>query len=133
VSLHRGEAVQGFNKITVAGIRSGKYPARSAQTPRLRMPCRKCAPTRSAEVFDGDQRKYSFRLAPSKASRFHATSVEMPSRSARAWIVATELFDEFLIAVHEPETAFDLRLGWETFSTLAGDLESTVGRCVWLS
>jgi hypothetical protein len=59
--------------------------------------------------------------------------VQMPSRSARAWIVATELFDELLIAVHEPETAFDLRLGWETFSTLAGDLKSTVGRCVWFS
>ena len=57
----------------------------------------------------------------------------MPSRSARAWIVATELLDEFLIAVHEPETAFDLRLGREAFSTLAGDLESTVGRCVWFS
>jgi len=57
----------------------------------------------------------------------------MPAGSARTWIVATELFDEFLIAVHEPESAFDLRLGWEAFSTLAGDQESTVGRCVWFS
>lgn len=87
---------------------------------------------RSGRV-ENAHRKYSFRLAPSKASRFHAAPVEMPSRSARAWIVATKLFDEFLIAVHEPETAFDLRLGWETFSTLAGHLESTVSRCVWFS
>ena len=57
----------------------------------------------------------------------------MPAGSARTWIVATELFDELLIAVHEPETASDLRLGREAFSTLAGDLESTVGRCVWFS
>jgi hypothetical protein len=57
----------------------------------------------------------------------------MFSRSARAWIVATELFHELLIAVHESDTAFDLRLGWEPFSTLAGDLESTVGRCFWFS
>jgi hypothetical protein len=57
----------------------------------------------------------------------------MPAGSARTWIVATELFDEFLIAVHEPETASDLRLGREAFPTLAGDLESRVGRCVWFS
>ena len=57
----------------------------------------------------------------------------MPAGSARTWIVTTELFDELLIAVHESETAFDLRLGWEAFSTLAGDLESMVGRCVWFS
>jgi hypothetical protein len=57
----------------------------------------------------------------------------MPSGSARTWIIAAELFDELLIAVHEPETAFDLRLGWEAVSTLAGDLKSTVGRCVWFS
>jgi hypothetical protein len=57
----------------------------------------------------------------------------MSSGSARTRIIATELFHEFLIAVHEPETAFDLRLGWEAVSTLAGDLKSTVGRCVWFS
>jgi len=57
----------------------------------------------------------------------------MPAGSARTWIVAAELFHELLISMHEPETAFDLRLGREAFSTLAGDLESTVGRCIWFS
>jgi hypothetical protein len=57
----------------------------------------------------------------------------MLSRSARTWIVAAELFDEFLIAMHEAETASDLRLGREALSTLAGDLESAVGRCLLFS
>jgi len=54
----------------------------------------------------------------------------MSSRSARTWIVAAELFYELLIAMHEPETASNLRLGREAFSTLAGNLKSTFGRCV---
>jgi hypothetical protein len=72
-------------------------------------------------------------LAPSKASRLHAAPVEMPSGAARTWIVAPELFDELLLAVYEPDTAFDLRFRREAFPALAGDLESTVGRCVWFS
>jgi hypothetical protein len=57
----------------------------------------------------------------------------MPSGSARTWIVAPELFDDLFLAVHEPGTAFDLRFRREAFPPLAGDLESTVGRCVWFS
>jgi hypothetical protein len=54
----------------------------------------------------------------------------MPSGAARTWIVTPELFDELLLAVHEPDAVFDLRFRREVLPALAGDLESTVGRCV---
>jgi hypothetical protein len=57
----------------------------------------------------------------------------MLSGPARTRIVATELFHKLLIAVYEPDTALDLGFRGEAFSALAGNLESTIGRCVWFS
>jgi hypothetical protein len=43
--------------------------------------------------------------------------------TARAGIIATELFPQLFVAVHDAEAAFDLRFRRETFTTLAGALE----------
>jgi hypothetical protein len=46
------------------------------------------------------------------------------TRSARAWIIATEFLNEFFATAHDAITAFDMSLGREAFPTLATDLES---------
>jgi hypothetical protein len=45
------------------------------------------------------------------------------SRSARAGIIAPELFAEFLITVNDSQTFPDASLGRETFAPFAGDFE----------
>ena len=49
--------------------------------------------------------------------------------AARARIVSAKFFDEFLIAVYDPETALHLRLGRESFAALANALERRIGWC----
>jgi hypothetical protein len=53
----------------------------------------------------------------------HATVLEPAARSARARIVAPELLDQFLAAMHDPHAAFDLRFRREPLTALAGALE----------
>jgi hypothetical protein len=43
--------------------------------------------------------------------------------TARAWVVATELFSQLFVAMDNAEAAFDLRFRRETFTALAGALE----------
>jgi hypothetical protein len=50
-------------------------------------------------------------------------------RCARAQIVATELFDQFLLAAaHEAQPALDARFAGETLTPLGRPLESRAGR-----
>ena len=48
---------------------------------------------------------------------------ELSIRAARARIVPAEFLDEFLEPADDANAAFDLRLGWEPFTALAGALE----------
>jgi hypothetical protein len=43
--------------------------------------------------------------------------------AARAWIVAAEFLDQFLVGVNDAHSALHLRLGWEPFTALACALE----------
>jgi hypothetical protein len=54
-------------------------------------------------------------------------------RSARAGIVATELFMQVLVTMHNALASLDAGLGWIALTTLAGDLESKPGLCGWIS
>jgi hypothetical protein len=58
------------------------------------------------------------------------------SRPARARIIATQLFDQLLVAVHDALPALYARLRREAVSTLAGPLKRTILEsvdCVWWS
>jgi len=46
------------------------------------------------------------------------------ARSARAWIVATEFFDQFLVRAHDAKPALYMGFGREASAALATDLES---------
>lgn len=50
-----------------------------------------------------------------------------PSGIARAQVVPTELLVEFLVTVHDTESALDLRLAWVSAASLAHDLKSSRG------
>ena len=63
-----------------------------------------------------------------------------PARgAARAWVVATELFDQFLVAMDEAGDlslrALDAGFGREPFPALTRGLETSIGRgvVVWFS
>jgi hypothetical protein len=47
--------------------------------------------------------------------------------AAWAGIVSAKFFDEFLIAVYDPETVLHVRLGRESFAALANALERRIG------
>jgi hypothetical protein len=64
---------------------------------------------------------------PSKAAAVPAAFREPPAAAARAQVVATELLDEFLVAVHDAKAALDARLGGETFPAFAHRLEKNRG------
>ena len=51
--------------------------------------------------------------------------LKQPRSAARAWVVAAELFGQFLAAAHDAITALAPRLGREALASLARDLEST--------
>jgi hypothetical protein len=53
--------------------------------------------------------------------------------AARAWVVATQPFDELLVSVHNAITALDPRFGREALATLKRDLETETGRGAWFS
>lgn len=55
--------------------------------------------------------------------------------SAWARIVATELFEQFLVAMHHSVPALDLGFGREALLTLACSLETRIdwGRIAWFS
>jgi hypothetical protein len=54
------------------------------------------------------------------------------ARVARALIVATELLEKLLVPVHYALAAFDPAFGREALPTLAGRLETKMGRGAWL-
>ena len=58
----------------------------------------------------------------------HAAVLELLVRAAGTRVIASEFFDQFLVAAHDPHAALDLRFGWEPFTALAGALEKR-GRC----
>ena len=41
------------------------------------------------------------------------------ARTAGTRVVTTKFFDEFFVAMHDPETAFDVRFGRKSFAALA--------------
>ena len=47
--------------------------------------------------------------------------------AARARVVSAKFFDEFLIAVYDPEAALDVGIGRESFAALANALERRIG------
>jgi hypothetical protein len=47
------------------------------------------------------------------------------ARSARAQVIAAELFSQFLAAVDDAQSAFDTGFGGETPSTFTGSLEKS--------
>jgi hypothetical protein len=47
--------------------------------------------------------------------------------STGARIVPSKFFQEFLVAIDNPETALDVRFGWESFAALATALERRIG------
>ena len=49
-------------------------------------------------------------------------------RPARARIIAAELFDQLLVAVHDAQAALDVRLGREAAPAFTHPLESRAGR-----
>jgi hypothetical protein len=59
--------------------------------------------------------------------------LKRPPGIARARIVSTEFFQQFLVAVNNPESPLHLRFRGESISTLARDLESSSVREFWFS
>ena len=55
--------------------------------------------------------------------------LKLTTGAARARIVSAKFFDEFLIAMYDPEAALHVRLGWESFAALANALERRIGWC----
>jgi hypothetical protein len=55
--------------------------------------------------------------------------------SARAWIIATELFEQFFVSMNHSAPALDLGFGREALLTLACDLETRIdwGSVAWFS
>jgi hypothetical protein len=49
-------------------------------------------------------------------------------RAARAGVVAAELLDQLLLAVHDPHASLHVRLGGVAAATLAGALKSAADR-----
>jgi hypothetical protein len=49
--------------------------------------------------------------------------LKAPRRTARARIVAPELLEQFLIAMHHANAAFDMGFGWESLAAFTSDLE----------
>jgi hypothetical protein len=47
------------------------------------------------------------------------------ARTARTWIIPTQLFDQFLVSVHDAVASLDLGLRRETFATLARYLKTS--------
>jgi hypothetical protein len=56
--------------------------------------------------------------------------LKSPAREAWAWVVATELFAELLVAAHDALSAFDPSLGREALPAFTGDLETSRRRGV---
>jgi hypothetical protein len=54
--------------------------------------------------------------------------LKAPVGPARARIVSAELFDQLLVAVNDPDAAFNVRFGREAATALTGALESRAGR-----
>ncbi|HVJ62611.1 MAG TPA: hypothetical protein VM555_07850, partial [Tahibacter sp.] len=54
------------------------------------------------------------------------------TRTAGARVFAAQFFGQHLVAVNDPDSALDLRLGRESAASLATDLETSpvVRRCV---
>jgi hypothetical protein len=48
-----------------------------------------------------------------------------PPGAARAWVIAAQLFQQFLGAAYHPISTLDACFGREAFATLASDLESS--------
>jgi hypothetical protein len=46
--------------------------------------------------------------------------------TARAWVVAAELFGQLLRAVHHALAALHAGFGWIAFAALTGDLETEI-------
>jgi hypothetical protein len=53
------------------------------------------------------------------------------TRPARAWVVAAELLEKFLVAVDDPVSALYARFGGIAALTLARGLETEIARCAW--
>ena len=51
------------------------------------------------------------------------------SGSTGAGIIASELFEQFFVAVDDPVAAHDARLGWESFAAFTDLLERMRRRC----
>jgi hypothetical protein len=62
-------------------------------------------------------------LAPSKAASLQAAFLESLATTARAEIVATELFLQEFVSMHDADAASYLRLGWESLPAFAHRLE----------
>ena len=58
--------------------------------------------------------------------------LKTPPGTAGARVVATQLLEEIFGPSHHPVAALDARLGWEAFSALTRDLESTRLRVVYI-
>lgn len=59
--------------------------------------------------------------------------LKQPPRPARAWVIATQLLDEFFFSMDEAEPAFHLRFGRVALTALAGDLKRSPDRCTVFS
>jgi hypothetical protein len=53
--------------------------------------------------------------------------LKAPAGTAGTRILAAKFFCEFFVAMHDPETALDVRFGWESFAALATALERRIG------
>jgi hypothetical protein len=63
------------------------------------------------------------RFTPSKAASFQAASLEYSSGTARAKIVATKLLFELFVAMHDPDTTFDVLFRRITLAAFAHRFE----------
>jgi hypothetical protein len=58
-------------------------------------------------------------------------SLKPATGTAGAWVVATELLEEFFRRVHDSVTALNSGFGRETFPALTYYLETNTGRGAW--
>jgi hypothetical protein len=54
-------------------------------------------------------------------------ALKSPAGMARAWIVASELFEQLLAAVHDAVAALYSRFGREALSAFTGGFETRIG------
>jgi hypothetical protein len=59
----------------------------------------------------------------------HAAILELPSRTARTQVIASEFLDQFLVTADDAHAALNLGFGWEPFTMLAGAFEKTGASC----